>query len=172
MEARGVDLSSWESLREFAADEGTGPRRVAKTFVEAFEQLLALDRDIAEELVANDPQRELLEPFLEVFDKAASNSVLLLKENFSRASEDLLLEIALALRYSGLPEEIVALAAYVDASSDLVPVSDKLDRAKTATDSVKDLIKNIKWIPWWLAPVLDAINEALDIFRGGGKAKA
>ncbi len=166
----GVDITSWVALHKLANDETGDPRQTAMRFADAFEALLAVDRELIEERLETDPQANYLKPFVGVYDKAAGNAVRLLREHIAARPEADLRELALALRLAALADELLALQIYLDAPVDLVPLDDKQDKSEVVTDSVKELIK--KWAGWWwVEPILQAIDEVLDIIRGGGKGK-
>jgi len=167
MKCRNITVN-WDSLVELANDPNAPAKECVTAFVDAFEGLLKVNFSLLEEVLKDNKQQAYLKPFLAALRKSSDNAVKVLRE---KPPATPLKNVVLALRYSGIPEELVALAAYLDAPIDIVPLEDKQDNLEVVEDSVKELLKKA-WNPWWLDPILEAIDEALDLFRGGkGKPK-
>jgi len=169
---RGIDCSSWDTLQELVNDDNSNPVEVASVFAESFETMLKIDRDIAVAILDSDQnKKELLSDLLNVYDKTSSNAVLVLKKYNASADPQRIKELKMALRYSALPEEMISLAKALEAPNDKISLIMKADEGGKVTDSLKDLIKKYAdW--WWLVPILDAIDEVLDLIRGGTSSKS
>jgi len=160
MECRGITVN-WDEFAEAASDSKTVSDEVVSLFTKAFGGLLSVNRTLMVEYANGSEQGKYLLPFLEVFDTARENATRALREQPPEANPD---NIATAIRFSALPRELMAYADYVEAEA--VSIDAKLNAAEELQDSVKEIIKKA-WNPWWLDPVLKALDEVLDIFRGG-----
>lgn len=159
MECRGITVN-WEEFAEVASDPRADSDEVVSLFIQAFDGLLSVNRTLMVEYASGTEQGEHMRPFLEVFDTAAGNAIETLLEQPSATTPD---NVATAIRFSALPQELMAYAGYVEAET--VSIEAKLNGAEEVQDSVKELIKKA-WNPWWLDPVLKALDEVLNIFRG------
>lgn len=159
MDCRGVSVN-WDEFAEVSANTEADPDEVVSLFLQAVDGLLRVNRSLMMEVAEQSEAGEHLRPFLDVFTTAADNTLETLYEQSLNTSPA---TFATAVRRAALPQELLAYAGYVDART--VPLSAKLNAAEEVQDSVKELIKKA-WNPWWLDPVLKALDEVLNIFRG------
>jgi hypothetical protein len=163
MECRGVNVN-WGEFAQVASNPEADADEVVSLFIQAFDGLLGVNRTLMREFAEESEAGKHLMPFMDVFDTAAENALETLYELPPDTTPS---NVATAIRLSALPQELLAFANYVEARS--VPLQAKLNAAEEVQDSVKELIKKA-WNPWWLDPILKALDEVLNIFRGSKEA--
>ncbi|SHG59671.1 hypothetical protein SAMN05443144_13715 [Fodinibius roseus] len=156
---RGIEVN-WDEFAEITDDREADPETVVKYFIDAFEGLLMVNQTLLEESV--EYKSEEYHPFIKVFEEVSVNAIDALRDN---RPDTELRNISESLRLSRMPQELMAYAGIADASNEDISIDSKLNNAETVQDSVKELLKKA-WNPWWLDPVLKALDEVIDIFRG------